>query len=160
MRLVAVFVAILVAPSPVRGADPAKPSDSIQGIRIGSELDRIEEILEPYGPSPSDGGEEEKEDDHEEKQREVWSLARGDYETIVVEADTRGKVTGVTGFLRKGREIPFERLGREAGAARWTDSIAIWNVATARGGYRLLARGPARRAQVVTLLSLALPPGS
>jgi len=141
----------------VRGAEPAKASDSIQGVRIGTELDEVEETLERYGPALRAGGEGEDEHEREEKRRAVWSLARGDYETIVVEADARGRVTGATGFVRKGREIPFERFGRESEAVRWTDATAIWNVPTPDGGYRLIARGPGRRARVVTLISLAPP---
>jgi len=153
--LPAVLFAALLCASPVRWAEPAKASDAIQGVRIGAELEEVEETLERYGPSRRAGTEDEDEREREEKRRAVWSLARGDYETIVVETDPRGRVTGATGFVRKGREIPFERLGRESAAARWTDAIAIWNVPTAEGGYRLIARGPGRRARVVTLISLA-----
>ncbi len=111
-------------------------------------------MLARFGPTSRSP---EKEEEREEKQRGVWSLARGDYETIVVESDEDGKVSGVTGFVRKGREIPFARFGRQAAAARWTDSAAIWTVPTSRGGYRLIAKGPDGRARVVTLLSLTVP---
>jgi hypothetical protein len=141
----------------VRGAEPAKASDSIQGVRIGAEIEEVEKTLERYGPALRAGSEGEDEHEGDEKRRGVWSLARGDYETIVVEADTQGRVTGATGFVRKGREIPFERFGGQSAAARWTESIAIWNVPTPEGGYRLIARGPDRRARVVTLISLAAP---
>jgi len=140
---------------------PAFPSqaqtatcDAIQGIRAGSDFDEVKTVLAPFGPTARSP---EKEEEREEKRRGVWSLARGDYETIVVESDEDGKVVGVSGFVRKGREIPFTRLGSQASAARWTDSAAIWTVATSKGGYRLIAKGPERRARVVTLLSLAVP---
>ena len=139
----------------MRGAEPAKASDSIQGVRIGAEIEEVEETLKRYGPALRAGSEDEDEQEREEKRRAVWSLARGDYETIVIEADARGRVTGATGFVRKGREIPFERFGGESAAARWSESIAIWNVPTPEGGYRLIARGPGKRARVVTLISLA-----
>jgi len=155
--LSAVLFAGLLCASPVRGAEPAKAFDSIQGVRIGAELEELEETLEQYGPALRAGSEGEDEHEREEKRRAVWSLLRGDYETLVVEADARGRVTGATGFVRKGREIPFERLGSQSAAARWTESIAIWNVPTPEGGYRLIARGPGKRARVVTLISLATP---
>jgi len=160
-RRLRAFLAILAvaafAAASAGAAQAKRPaaSGSIHGIRIGSEFDRVEALLERYGASSrSEAGEDS---DREEKRRAVWSLARGEYETIVVESDARGRVTGATGFVRKGSEIPFTRLGVEAGAARWTDSVAMWNVATPQGGYRLLAKGPGKRARVVTLLSLAAP---
>ena len=157
--LAIVAVAALAAAS--AGAAQAKrpaASDSIHGIRVGSDFDRVEALLERYGPSSRSEADEESE--REEKRRGIWSLARGEYETIIVESDTRGRVTGATGFVRKGSEIPFTSLGIEAEAARWTDSVAMWNVATPQGGYRLLAKGPGRRARVVTLLSLAVSAGN
>lgn len=167
--LLAALAGILFVTPDARAAQPPAPpappapraaSDSIQGIRIGSDLDRVEALLERFGASTRSEGEEEEESEREGKRRQVWTLARGDYETIVVESDTRGVVTGATGFVRKGHEIPFAQLGIESDAARWTDSVAMWNVATSQGGYRLLAKGPGRRARVVTLLSLAAPAGN
>ncbi|MCA1610715.1 MAG: hypothetical protein LC780_07625 [Acidobacteria bacterium] len=140
---------------------PAFPStartgtcDAIQGIRPGSDFDEVKTVLAPFGPTSRSP---EREEEREEKRRGVWSLARGDYETIVVESDEDGRVSGVTGFVRKGREIPFTRLGSRAAAARWMDSAAIWNVPMSRGGYKLIAKGPEGRARVVTLLWLAAP---
>lgn len=127
--------------------------DAIQGIRPGSDFDEVETVLAPFGPTSRSS---EKEEEREEKRRGVWSIARGDYETIVVESGEDGKVSGVTGFVRKGREIPFTRLGRRAAAARWTGTAAIWTVPTSEGGFRLIAKGPEGRARVVTLLSLAV----
>jgi len=59
----------------------------------------------------------------------------------------------VSGFVRPGQEIPFKELGDLARASAASASRVVWDVPTAHGGYRLIARGGGRRAQTVSLLS-------
>ena len=57
-------------------------------------------------------------------------------------------------LLQEGQEIPFERLGDPARAVASKDNEVAWNVERAEGDYRLVAKGPNRRARVVYLLAL------
>lgn len=87
----------------------------------------------------------------------AWTLKGTEYRSVALKIDDADRVVWITGFVRPGREIPFSRLG-DLSTARATDSIAIWNVATTAGGYRLVARGEHRRARVISILSLAGSP--
>ena len=49
------------------------------------------------------------------------------------------------------------KQGNLSSAIGLTDSLAIWNIATSDGGYRLVAKGQNRKARVIYLLSLATP---
>ena len=84
----------------------------------------------------------------------VWSLQSTEFRSVVVAFGERDRVVWITGFVRPGREIPFEKLG-DLSIARTTDSSAIWNVGSRNGGYQLVARGRQGRATVVSLLSFA-----
>jgi hypothetical protein len=130
--------------------------DSILGIRIGSTLAEASARLDPVAVRK--GGEaEEEEQEREEGRKKAWTLKRTEYRSVALKVNHADRVVWITGFVRPGREIPFSRLG-DLSIARATDSIAIWNVRTPEGSYRLVARGQRRRASVISLLSLAVRP--
>ena len=64
----------------------------------------------------------------------------------------------MTGFVRPGKEMRFEKLGDLSRVAHRTEQEAVWNVERPEGNYRLMAKGDRGRARVVQLLLLALPP--
>jgi len=53
--------------------------------------------------------------------------------------------------------VEFTKFGDRAKATSWSESQVIWNVGSARGGYRLVAKGMEGRANVVYLLALDFP---
>ena len=148
------------------GPESATPTrrrvaDAILGIRIGSEFEKAAHTLAPHlGGKEEERGEEEEDSESErgEGRKRVWTLKSSAYRYVVVVADARGKVAGVSGFARAGREIPFSRLGDLREAHRAGTAMAVWNVRTPKGAYRLVAKGENGKARVVSLLSLALPP--
>jgi hypothetical protein len=125
--------------------------DSILGVRIGATFNEARAQLDHIGTSAGrttrDGG-----------RKEAWNLRETDFSNIALKTDAKGNVVWVSGFLRPGREIPFDKLGELTLAKGATDSQAIWNVETPAGGYRLVAKGQNGKAGVVYLLSLATPP--
>jgi hypothetical protein len=70
---------------------------------------------------------------------------------------TGTKVVWINGFVRLGKEIPFEKFGDHSKATMRSKSEAIWNVGSTQGGYRLVVKGENGKASVVYLLSLDLP---
>ena len=151
----------LIAEGPESGRRARRRvSDAILGIRIGSEFEKAAQTLAPYTDGKEeDGGEDEaSEEERGEGQKRVWTLKSSAYRYVVVVADARGKVAGVSVFARPGREIPFSRLGDLREAQRAGSAMAVWNVRTPTGAYRLVAKGENGKARVVSLLSLAFPP--
>lgn len=130
---------------------PRHVRDSILGVRIGTDLEEAREKLSRLAETePRDEADEER----EPGKKEAWILKGTEFKSVALKTDRSAKVVWVTGFVRPGREIPFARLGDLNAALRSTDAVAIWNVADARGRYRLVAKGQNGKARVVYLLSL------
>ncbi|HEX5708790.1 MAG TPA: hypothetical protein VFX96_15940 [Pyrinomonadaceae bacterium] len=129
------------------GAD-ARVLDSVLGVRIGTSIEEAHAKLKDLGTvggrATRDGG-----------RKEAWTLKKTEFNSIAYKTDARGRVVWVTGFVREGQEIPFERLGDLTRAHASGETEVAWNVVTEEGDYRLVAKGPNRRARVVYLLSLA-----
>lgn len=85
-------------------------------------------------------------------------LKKSAYNSIAYQADAGGRIQWVTGFVRKGREIPFEKFGDLSQAAYKSDQEVVWNVLRPEGNYRLIARGSGGKAVVVHLLAIKLAP--
>jgi hypothetical protein len=131
--------------------------DSILGIRVGSSLANARARLEPHAIRQGREPEEEERSERGEGRTQAWTLKDSEYGSVALKVNDAEKVVWITGFVRPGREIPFSRLGDPSIAARTTDSMVVWNVATPSGGYRLVGKGEKGRARVVSLLSLATP---
>lgn len=135
-------------PSVVALHKEKKTLDNLLGIRIGTSLDETYAILKPLGAG---GGK----DLRDNGRREAWTLKETDFQTIAFQTTGKGKIKWITGYLRKGQELPMESLGDPKTATRFNDSEAIWNVETKEGGFRLVVKGENGKASVVTLLSTA-----
>ncbi len=140
------------------GQTPGKKNgiDSILGVKIGMKLADAHEKLERYGRTG--GGDKDQEEEEAGERKEAWTLNESEFSSIALKANGQGKVVWVTGFVRPGREIEFAKLGDLSSASRASDSVAIWNVATPAGGYRIVAKGFDGKALVVYILSLSVPP--
>jgi hypothetical protein len=148
----------LAAPADIRSASRRpRVRDSILGIRIGSTLADASTRLDPLAIRREREAEEE-EPEREEGRQKAWMLKSTEYRSVALKVNDADRVVWITGFVRPGKEIPFSRLG-DLSTARVNDSIAIWNVRTPAGSYRLVARGRGRRATVISLLSLDAAPG-
>lgn len=127
---------------------PARVTDSVLGVRIGTTIEEAHALLKDLGTvggrATRDGG-----------RKEAWALKETDFTSVAYKTDAKGRVQWVTGFVREGREIPFEKLGDPASAVASADTEIAWSVERPEGDFRLVAKGPNRRARVVYLLSLA-----
>lgn len=162
-RTLALAMLLLPAAAPaLAGRAGQKPSagkvvDAILGVRLGSSAEEAREKLKRYGRSGG-AGDDEEEAEREGGRTEAWKLKRSEFSSIAFRADTEGRVQWVTGFVRRGREIPFAKLGDLSAVASMTEQQAVWNVQTTRGNYRLMAKGAEGKARVVHLLSLSGAP--
>jgi hypothetical protein len=132
--------------------------DTILGIHIGASRAEARAILDPL--KMADDRDAVK-DGREAKRggiKEAWSLRGTAFATVALKTNEKGRVVWITGFVRPGQDIPFSQLGPLSRAASANESVAIWNVETQAGGYRLVAKGQGGKARVVYLLSLAVPP--
>ncbi|MFY9550980.1 MAG: hypothetical protein WAU32_07505 [Thermoanaerobaculia bacterium] len=157
VRLFCLLPLVLLASPPNVAGSRHRVLDSILGIHVGSSLADARARLEPHAVQQAREPEEEERSERGEGRTKAWTLKDSEYGSVALNVNDAEKVVWITGFVRPGREIPFSRLGDLSVAARATDSMAVWNVATQSGGYRLVAKGEKGRARVVSLLSLASP---
>jgi len=159
VRLFYVLLLLLLTSRSGAEAEGKRPRvlDSILGIRIGSPLADARARLDPVAVRQAQEPDSEENEGRGEGRKKAWTLKSTEYQSVALKANDADRVVWITGFLRPGKEIQFSRLG-DLAIARATDSIAIWNVRTPEGGYRLVARGQKRRARVISLLSLAVNP--
>jgi hypothetical protein len=137
------------APTPQGGRDGGV-SDSILGVKVGMTLEEVHEKLKPLGTFGGRGT-------REGGRKEAWTLKKTDFSSVAYQTDGRGRVKWVTGFVRPGKEIRFEKLGDLSRATKNTEQEAVWNVERAEGNYRLMAKGAGGRAQVIQILWVTLP---
>ena len=134
----------------------SRVSDSILGVRIGTSLEDAEKKLERLsitGEHPIAADDDEREGGN----KRAWRLKGTGYTSVALQTDEKGRVVWVTGFVRPSKELLFSELGDTTRAVRATDTQAIWNVSTPKGGYRLVAKGENGRARVIYMISLATP---
>lgn len=123
---------------------------SLDGIAIGSTLDDVRAKLMRIGTG---GGR----DTRDGGRKEAWTLKETDFATLAFKTNRAGQIVWVSAFARAGKELPFAKLGDPSKATSFDKSQAIWNIKTAGGGYRLVAKGAEGKASVVYLLSLDSP---
>lgn len=142
----ALFLATPALTSLSAQAPATAAAESIAGVHVGATAEEVRARLEPLGTvvgrDARDGG-----------RRDVWTLESGDFASVAVTTNARGRVVWVTGFLRPGREVPFSAFGDLARAAGRSDVRAVWESRNAHGSYRLSVRGAGGKAQTVTLLA-------
>jgi hypothetical protein len=124
--------------------------ETLDGIGIGTPIDEAQSKLKQIGTG---GGR----DTRDGGRKEAWTLRETDFASLAFKSNKAGRIVWVSAFLRPGREVSFAKLGDQARATTFTKSQAIWNVSSASGGYRLVAKGNDGKASVVYLLSLDFP---
>jgi hypothetical protein len=131
---------------------PTAPTaiEKLEGIGIGTSIDEAQSKLRQIGTG---GGR----DTRDGGRKEAWTLRETDFASLAFKTNKAGRVVWVSAFVRPGREVLFAKLGDPAKATTFTNSQAIWNVDSASGGYRVVAKGAEGKASVVYLLSLDFP---
>lgn len=149
--LLTFFATAATSTASAQTAAGARVSDSILGVEIGMGLEEARAKLKPlgtFGGRDTRGG----------GRKEQWTLKKTEFTYVVYQTDGNGKVKWVTGYVRPGKEMSFEKLGDLGAASLKTEQEATWNVERPEGNYRLMAQGSGGKARIVHLISLALPP--
>ena len=141
-------------------AQSVKVETNILGLELDASLEKAHEKLDPLGSPARPSVEAAKEAEHDEEERKVlWQLAKSDFSSVLVKADDKERITYITGFLRPGKEIPFEKIGQTEKAPILTDRTVAWDVVRPNQPLiRLVARGDKRKAKSITLFIVKRPP--
>jgi hypothetical protein len=133
---------------------------AILGIELDSTLESAHSKLDSLGqPSsrPLDGADEAAggtEDEH----KVSWQLAKTDYASVFVKADEKERITYIAGYLRPGKEMPFDKIGQLEKAPVLTERVVAWDVVRPnRPLIRVVARGSERKANSITIFIVKRP---
>lgn len=89
----------------------------------------------------------------------VWQLVRSDFSSVYLKADREERITYITGSLRKGKELPFDKVGEIEKAPILSNSTVAWDVVRpGRPLIRVIARGTSRKASSITLFIVKRAP--
>src|SRR4029077_20037704 len=151
-----------LAPLEVRmaNAKSVKVQTNILGVELGSTLEQAHAKLDKLKDLSLQAKEEKKDSDNDEESenRVLWQLAKTEYSAVYIKADDKGRITYINGFLRPGKEIPFDKIGDIKKAPVQSSSVIAWDVIRPnRPLSRVVASGKDRRANSVTILIVKRP---
>ena len=127
---------------------------SILGLELGSTLEQAHAKLDKL----SDRAHPPKEEEEGPERKILWQLARTDYSAVFVKSDEKKRITYINGFLRPGKEIPFEKIGDTKKAPVQDVNTIVWDVLRPnRPLFRVVAKGADRRASNITIFVVKRP---
>lgn len=140
-------------------AKSVRVQTSILGVEIDSTLEAAHARLDPLSEPAKPPLREAEDGELGEKQQKVlWQLAKSDFSSVYVKTDDKERVIYVTGFLRPGKELPFEKIGQVEKAPMLTETAVAWDtVKPKRPLIRVVARGTNRRASSITIFVVKRP---
>jgi len=137
-------------------AQSVKVDTKLLGLELDTPLEKAHEILDPLGNTVQPAGEGEE---NEKQQKVLWKLAKSDFSSILVKTDEKERITSMMGFLRAGKEIPFEQIGQTEKAPILTDHTVAWDIVRPdKSLLRVVARGEKRKANTITIFLVKRPP--
>jgi hypothetical protein len=143
----------------LQAAESVKVDTTILGLHLFDSLARAHELFDPLAEPGHPAMEAAKDrGEREEETKVLWQLARSDFKSVLVKTDERGAVTYLTGFLRPGQEVAFEKIGDTKKAPILSDRSVAWDVV--RKGQvltRVVARGQNRKASSISIFVVKRP---
>jgi len=141
-------------------AKSIKVMTSIAGIELGMSLDRVraelDKLRDPAQPIKEEAAEPNERDEGEHQV--LWQLAGTDFASVFVKADEKERLIYVAGFLRPGKEIPFDKIGEIKKAPIQDDRVVAWDVVRPEHPlFRVVARGAEHRASSITIFLVKQP---
>jgi hypothetical protein len=141
-------------------AKSVKVQTAILGIELDSTLESAHSKLDSLGHAMAraidEGSEVAKSSEGEHKVS--WQLAKTDYASLFVKADEKERITYIAAFLRRRKEIPFDKIGQLEKAPVLTDRVVAWDVLRPdRPLIRVVARGAERKANSITMFIVKRP---
>jgi hypothetical protein len=138
-------------------ARSVKVETNILGLEPGATLAEAHEKLDSLG-KPVTAAKESA--GHEEDERKVlWEVAKSDFKSVLVKLDEQERIIYIAGFVRAGKEVPFDQIGETKKAPISNDRLVAWDVV--RPGQpliRVVARGEKRKASLITIFVVKRPP--
>jgi len=141
-------------------AESVKVQTAILGIELDSTLESAHSKLDSLGSSSARPVEEaEKVGARNEGEHKIsWQLAKTDYASVFVKADDKKRITYIAGYLRPGKEMPFDKIGQIEKAPVLSDRMVAWDVVRPnRPLIRVVARGSERKANSITMFVVKRP---
>ncbi|MFL6501286.1 MAG: hypothetical protein ACJ8LL_11315 [Candidatus Udaeobacter sp.] len=141
-------------------AQSVKVQTAILGIELDSTLESAHSRLDSLG-QPSDrplNGTDEAGERNEGERKISWQLDKTDYASVFVKADEKNRITYMAGYLRSGKEMPFDKIGQVEKAPVLSDRVVAWDVVRPnRPLIRVVARGSERKANSITMFIVKRP---
>src|SRR4029077_251014 len=135
-------------------AESVEGTISILGLELGSTLEQAHAKLDKL----SDPAHPPKEEEEGPERKILWQLARTDYSAVFVKSDEKKRITYINGFLRPGKEIPFEKIGDTKKAPVQDVNTIVWDVLRPnRPLFRVVAKGTDRKASNITIFVVKRP---
>lgn len=159
----------VVAPSPSprlapfkerrAAAERVKVQTSILGLELDSTIEQAHKKFDSLGDPTQPPLEAAAEAESDEKERKVlWHLVKSDLSSVLVKTDEKGRIVYLAGFIRPGKEIPFEQIGQTAKAPILTERTVAWDVIRPkRPLIRVVARGEKGKASSITIFVVKRP---
>ncbi len=139
-------------------AKSVKVMTSILGITLGSSLEHAHEILDKLCDKAHRPKEEKEEEEGEGEHKVLWELAKSPYGFVFVKADDKERITYISGFLRKGKEMPFEKIGETKKAPLQDENTIAWDVLRPKQApFRVVASGLNRKANNIMIFVVKRP---
>jgi hypothetical protein len=141
-------------------AQSVRVQTAILGIELDSRLESAHSKLDSLGqPSarPLEGADEAA-GETEDERKVSWQLAKTDYASVFVKTDEKERITYIAGYLRPGKEMPFDKIGQLEKAPVLTERVVAWDVVRPnRPLIRVVARGSERKANSITMFIVKRP---
>ncbi|HEX4668094.1 MAG TPA: hypothetical protein VH207_16000 [Chthoniobacterales bacterium] len=141
-------------------ARSVKVETKILGLEPDATLEEAHEKLDPLANRSQPAIEAKEGAEHEEDQRKVlWELAKSDFKSVLVKTDEKERIIYIAGFLRPGKEVPFDKIGETKNAPILNNRMVAWDVVRPdQPLIRVVARGEKRKASLITIFVVKRPP--
>lgn len=130
-------------------AKSARVLTGILDVELESTLEeahrKLDNLTDPARPWQKQKG-------HRQSLKVIWPLKETDFSSVYVKTDAKGRIEYITGFLREGQEMAFDKIGETKKAPILTESAVLWDVIRPkRKPMRVRATGTNYKASVITL---------
>jgi len=141
-------------------AESVKVETKLLGLELDATLEYAHQILDPLADPKQPATEAKEEGEQGEKERKIlWKLVRSDFRSILIRTDDQEKVSYMMGFLRPGKERPFDQIGETEKAPVLTERTAAWDVVRPdKSLLRVVARGEKGAANTITIFVVKRSP--
>ena len=132
-------------------------SGNVLGVGIGTTLEEAHNKLDVLRDPASTGLQDKEGDEGDEGEKAYWRLVGTEYSWIMLWSNKEGRVVQVSAAIRPEKPKPFTEIGDLSKAAINDENAAKWNVQRPDNlSYRLIARGPNRRATNIYMIATML----